>query len=437
RKAPPALPRHSALHPTAECRILREADACSSDSGRKIFVRTGETGVGEKLAPFWPTNSESNDRLFWVFQQRMDGRVNFSRNWSEYEKRIWKQSRVLECLAPSSRRDVTLRIEMTTLDGERFVGEWYGFTIGEVFVGYAMNYKDYLRDRSNISDDALFDSVGMPFSTYDRTATGISDPARRTNGPLPLAQGSAAGFVQLRPGFQTGEWQPMIPPLLTVAGFENQLISLVAGPDQIQQLHLLSPVVASAEPPVVLPLPLAPFKLATTAQHDAARCVIRLSGASEFRAGFYDRRLQFMEQEHLECWRQNRPGERVLDIDIPLSYNLRGIAASPACINAVEVLWQPGAPCAACVKLNCISTEFTTRKHGGEKGVPFRLQIDTFDQDSGDHLCSVAAQVKVFKPKGADRKHKMDFKKFRKAHGRRAQQVPAVCAGHPVPAQLP
>ncbi|PAA82728.1 hypothetical protein BOX15_Mlig001062g5 [Macrostomum lignano] len=300
------------------------------------------------------------------------------------------------------------------------------------------------------------------------------------NGPLPLAQGSAAGFVQLRPGFQTGEWQPMIPPLLTVAGFENQLISLVAGPDQIQQLHLLSPVVASAEPPVVLPLPLAPFKLATTAQHDAGAasfaCPERSVGGaelqfnfalsactspliklneepltylnqgqpyevtmscsasadiarnlrSEFRAGFYDRRLQFMEQEHLECWRQNRPGERVLDIDIPLSYNLRGIAASPACINAVEVLWQPGAPCAACMKLNCISTEFTTRKHGGEKGVPFRLQIDTFDQDSGDHLCSVAAQVKVFKPKGADRKHKMDFKKFeRRTDAERSKYQPS------------
>uniref|UniRef100_A0A1I8GXU6 Fibrinogen C-terminal domain-containing protein n=1 Tax=Macrostomum lignano TaxID=282301 RepID=A0A1I8GXU6_9PLAT len=159
--------------PDGECRILREADACRSDSGQKIFVRTGETGVGEKLAPFG-YEQRVNDRLFWVFQQRMDGRVNFSRNWSEYENgfgnrvEFWSGLKSLRSLAPSSRRDVTLRIEMTTLDGERFVGEWYGFTIGEVFVGYAMNYKDYLRDRSNISDDALFDSVGMPFSTYDR-----------------------------------------------------------------------------------------------------------------------------------------------------------------------------------------------------------------------------------------------------------------------------
>lgn len=30
------------------------------------------------------------------------------------------------------------------------------------------------------------------------------------------------------------------------------------------------------------------------------------------------------------------------------------------------------------LKINCISTEFTAKKHGGEKGVPFRIQIETF-----------------------------------------------------------
>jgi hypothetical protein len=30
------------------------------------------------------------------------------------------------------------------------------------------------------------------------------------------------------------------------------------------------------------------------------------------------------------------------------------------------------------IKVNCISTEFTPKKHGGEKGVPFRLQVSHF-----------------------------------------------------------
>lgn len=51
--------------------------------------------------------------------------------------------------------------------------------------------------------------------------------------------------------------------------------------------------------------------------------------------------------------------------------------------------------------MNCISTEFTPRKHGGEKGVPFRIQVDSFtSNDLGEyveHVHSCSCQVKVFK----------------------------------------
>lgn len=52
-------------------------------------------------------------------------------------------------------------------------------------------------------------------------------------------------------------------------------------------------------------------------------------------------------------------------------------------------------------QVHCISTEFTPRKHGGEKGVPFRIQVDTFKQTENgeytDHLHSASCQIKVFK----------------------------------------
>uniref|UniRef100_A0A670HKF4 Transcription factor CP2 n=1 Tax=Podarcis muralis TaxID=64176 RepID=A0A670HKF4_PODMU len=79
------------------------------------------------------------------------------------------------------------------------------------------------------------------------------------------------------------------------------------------------------------------------------------------------------------------------------------------------------------VKVHCISTEFTMRKHGGEKGVPFRVQIDTFKENENgeytEHLHSASCQIKVFKllssvfpswPKGADRKQKTDREKMEK-----------------------
>ena len=66
-------------------------------------------------------------------------------------------------------------------------------------------------------------------------------------------------------------------------------------------------------------------------------------------------------------------------------------------------------------QVHCISTEFTPKKHGGERGVPFRLQIETFSSDAGNcRLHAGACILQVFKLKGADRKHKQDRDKISK-----------------------
>lgn len=66
--------------------------------------------------------------------------------------------------------------------------------------------------------------------------------------------------------------------------------------------------------------------------------------------------------------------------------------------NMAELLT---AGCFAFPQVHCISTEFTMRKHGGEKGVPFRVQIDTFKENENgeytEHLHSASCQIKVFK----------------------------------------
>uniref|UniRef100_G3RYE3 Grh/CP2 DB domain-containing protein n=1 Tax=Gorilla gorilla gorilla TaxID=9595 RepID=G3RYE3_GORGO len=116
---------------------------------------------------------------------------------------------------------------------------------------------------------------------------------------------------------------------------------------------------------------------------------------SIFRVVFHDRRLQYTEHQQLEGWRWNRPGDRILDI---------GDGTEALLLYSFQV--------------HCISTEFTMRKHGGEKGVPFRVQIDTFKENENgeytEHLHSASCQIKVFKPKGADRKQKTDREKMEK-----------------------
>ncbi|KAM3917860.1 transcription factor CP2-like protein 1 [Leptodactylus fuscus] len=139
---------------------------------------------------------------------------------------------------------------------------------------------------------------------------------------------------------------------------------------------------------------------------------------SIIRVAFHDRRLQYTEHQQLESWRWNRPGDRIIEIDIPLSVGISDPRSSPTQLNTVEFLWDPSKRTSVFIQVNCISTEFTPRKHGGEKGVPFRIQIDTFKQNENgeytDHLHSASCQVKVFKPKGADRKQKTDRDKIEK-----------------------
>uniref|UniRef100_A0A8C4WUQ6 Grh/CP2 DB domain-containing protein n=1 Tax=Eptatretus burgeri TaxID=7764 RepID=A0A8C4WUQ6_EPTBU len=89
--------------------------------------------------------------------------------------------------------------------------------------------------------------------------------------------------------------------------------------------------------------------------------------------------------------------------------------ANPTLLNTVEFLWDPTKRTSIFIQVNCISTEFTPRKHGGEKGVPFRVQIDTYRQDENgeysDHLHSASCQIKVFKVTHSLRKGKREENK--------------------------
>uniref|UniRef100_A0AAR2L6M2 Transcription factor CP2-like 1 n=1 Tax=Pygocentrus nattereri TaxID=42514 RepID=A0AAR2L6M2_PYGNA len=147
--------------------------------------------------------------------------------------------------------------------------------------------------------------------------------------------------------------------------------------------------------------------------HISSKCV-----KSIVRVVFHDRRLQYTERTQLEGWRWNRPGDRILDINIPLSVGIIEPRAHPLQLNTIEFLWNPVKNASVFIQVNCISTEFTLRKHGGEKGVPFRIQVDTFTQNEHgeylEHVHSCSCQIKVFKPKGADRKLKTDRKKIEK-----------------------
>ncbi|XP_040473372.1 transcription factor CP2-like protein 1 isoform X2 [Falco naumanni] len=80
----------------------------------------------------------------------------------------------------------------------------------------------------------------------------------------------------------------------------------------------------------------------------------------------------------------------------------------------------PGQPRSSC-RFTASAPSSRCGRTGGEKGVPLRIQIDTFGVggkgDPPEHLHSASCLVKVFKPKGADRKQKTDREKVEKQPG--------------------
>lgn len=130
---------------------------------------------------------------------------------------------------------------------------------------------------------------------------------------------------------------------------------------------------------------------------------------------FYERKLQVQESEKYEEWKNNRPADRILEIDVPMSSGVSSIRSKGNLLNCYEFEWDPSKGSEVYIIINCVSSEFTKGKSGGESGVPFRLQVDSFSPNSSTDalpIHSAGCQVKVFKSKGADRKLKVEMQKL-------------------------
>jgi len=134
---------------------------------------------------------------------------------------------------------------------------------------------------------------------------------------------------------------------------------------------------------------------------------------STVRICFHERRLQYIEAGQIAEWSKAHPNERILEIDRALSYGIADVTQDPNNLNMISFYWDPTRDTGVFVKVHCISTEFTPKKHGGERGVPFRLQVETWTSDDV-RIHASACVLQVFKLKGADRKHKQNREKMSK-----------------------
>ena len=89
----------------------------------------------------------------------------------------------------------------------------------------------------------------------------------------------------------------------------------------------------------------------------------------------------------------------IFSSDVPLSYGLVDFNLESSKVHQADFIWDPMKETGLYFKVNAISTEFTAKKHGGEKGVPFRIQVETYTHGDGESklLHAASCQIKVFK----------------------------------------
>lgn len=92
-------------------------------------------------------------------------------------------------------------------------------------------------------------------------------------------------------------------------------------------------------------------------------------------------------------WSQSHQKDRLVDIDFTMSYGVFDVNLNSTYTHNINFVWNPGREASIFVKINCISTEFTSKRHGGERGAPLRLIVETMSLTDGSYLDSANCLV--------------------------------------------
>ena len=103
-----------------------------------------------------------------VFQRRMDGSVNFYRNWTDYEQGFGNLSREFWLGHVKMHRLTTvateLRVDMQDFEGNSTYAQYTSFSVGDSSSKYILSVSGY----SGTAGDSLVDLSGRHFSTRDQ-----------------------------------------------------------------------------------------------------------------------------------------------------------------------------------------------------------------------------------------------------------------------------
>ncbi|CAF0946123.1 unnamed protein product [Adineta steineri] len=148
---------------------------------------------------------------------------------------------------------------------------------------------------------------------------------------------------------------------------------------------------------------------------------------SVLRLCFWDKILQNQEYDLMQKWLNKYHLSSLFDIDMNLTYGILSIIRSKQIPNAIEIIWDGSSlpTTSLFIRFKCTSTDFAQKRHGGEKGIPLRIQIDTYhdiDIDNIKHLYSCCCKIQLFRLKGAQRKNKVDKIRIEKLNPEQRRQ---------------
>ncbi|KAF9411833.1 grainyhead-like, partial [Entomortierella beljakovae] len=165
---------------------------------------------------------------------------------------------------------------------------------------------------------------------------------------------------------------------------------------------------------------------------------------SVIRVAFHDASHRRLAARYWSFWlsqQQNPKSARALDIEKASSSGILEVQSKT--FDRISFKWNGKAGAKLMTRFNCLSTDFSRIK--GVKGIPLRVHIDTFPQNSGKNNNSLGdtlamersfAKIKLFRDKGAERKNKDDHKHLEKMwdkmRGKNADTNPLVSMLAPV-----
>lgn len=149
---------------------------------------------------------------------------------------------------------------------------------------------------------------------------------------------------------------------------------------------------------------------------------------------FFDEQDNRVEQSNWQYWysQQANPNQKAFDIDRKACENIQGKPVDMA-YNATSFIWRPKLGSKLVLRINCLSTEFSSQK--GVKGYPLHMVVDTFESlenDATEPVHRAYCRVKIFRDKGAERKNKDETKNL----DRRIQKIMRQSLGAPIDTEL-